>query len=178
MIGRSILCWSTAYNRHLENIYNIFGRKDLRIFWTICERELFYFELWLNYIWYYVLKFLHNSATIWLYPPHNLEHDVTEEEVVTSVVPSPAVSNYSCSNIKDTPNVSNERKRQRAKTTIPPMSVDISDLPRLADHVHLDKNKFGILSVLADIDLLDASPAINHQTQINDDDQQPAKWYE
>ena len=33
------------------------------------------------------------------------------------------------------------------------MSVNISDLSRrLADHVHLDKNKFGILSVLADID--------------------------
>ena len=60
------------------------------------------------------------------------------------------------------------------ETTIPPMNVDISDLARrLADHVSLDKNTFGILSVLADVDLQGAPPAVNHQTQINDDDQQP-----
>lgn len=112
--------------------------------------------------------------------PHDMEYDVPEEEVVTSIDTSSAILNDSRPIIKDTPNVSNERKRQRVESTILQTSVDISDLSRrLADHVPLDKNKFGILSVLADIDLQGAPPAVNHQTQINDDDQQPVtgnKW--
>ena len=85
--------------------------------------------------------------------PHDMEYDVSDKEIMSSVAPSSDISNDNCRNIKDTPNVSNKRKRQRVDSTIPAMSVDISDLSRrLADHVPLDKNKFGILSFLADID--------------------------
>lgn len=68
--------------------------------------------------------------------------------------------------------MSDERKRQRVEGTIPPISVDVTDLcRRLANHVPLDQNKVGILSVLAEIGLQGTPPAVKNQSQTNDEQQ-------
>ncbi|XP_073816945.1 uncharacterized protein [Musca autumnalis] len=86
---------------------------------------------------------------------HDIEFDVAEEEVTST----PQVSCDVQTNIKNV-KIANDRKRQRLEAALSPISVNASDLAnKLANYNTNDQNKFGILGVLADVNLKTSQPA-------------------